>query len=143
MSEWTSLTKGEIVADDEMNCKQKGPKPTPDSDISNSKEVIKFEDAVGRNFSLPFQLVHKWIIIQDKEDMINKMFPNPDTFHYPISQGYYNIIVKLRGLLMLTPIRRSRADDILTRMDAISLCGCYRINYQFVRYRVSDTPNRL
>ncbi|KAI0517461.1 hypothetical protein F5B22DRAFT_603052 [Xylaria bambusicola] len=89
LSEWTTLTEGEIMAADKINCKQKDSRLTPDSHPSSGQEeVIKFENAVGTKFLLPFRLVHKW---SKMEAMINQMFVRDD-FRYLASRGDYDIV---------------------------------------------------
>ncbi|KAI0423059.1 hypothetical protein F5X98DRAFT_369074 [Xylaria grammica] len=89
LSDWTTLTGGEITATDEINLKQKGPEIRPQSGSTSGKQVLKFEDAVGRKYLIRFALVQHWV---GMERMINEIFEPDDTLRSRVRAGSYDVL---------------------------------------------------
>ncbi|KAI1273888.1 hypothetical protein F5Y07DRAFT_411093, partial [Xylaria sp. FL0933] len=90
LSEWTTLTEGEIVATNRLEQLETKPTRKPESDaVDDAEALLRFEDGIGRRYKIPFDLVRKW---KDMEAMINEMFINVDVFRSHVEAGNYDIL---------------------------------------------------
>ncbi|KAI1345859.1 hypothetical protein F5Y01DRAFT_299400 [Xylaria sp. FL0043] len=90
LSEWTTLTKEEIVATNKLEQPETEPTRKPESDaVDEAEALLRFEDGIGRRYKIPFNLVRKW---KDMEAMINEMFINVDVFRSHVEAGNYDIL---------------------------------------------------
>ncbi|KAI0814734.1 hypothetical protein GGR55DRAFT_700946 [Xylaria sp. FL0064] len=90
LSEWTTLTKGEIVATNRLEQQETKPTHKSESDaVDVAENVLRFEDAIGRRYKIPSHLVRTW---KDMEAMINEMFTNVDVFRSLVKAGNYDLL---------------------------------------------------
>ncbi|KAJ3580270.1 hypothetical protein NPX13_g303 [Xylaria arbuscula] len=84
LSEWTTLTEVEMAATGE------GSQEKMEAKVSNDEEqMLKFTDAVGRKFAIPFRLAGRW---ENMEDIIDEMFLHVDELRAYVKAGSYDIL---------------------------------------------------
>ncbi|KAI1368164.1 hypothetical protein F5Y08DRAFT_335937 [Xylaria arbuscula] len=84
LSEWTTLTEVEMAATGQ------GSQEKMEAKVSNDEEqMLKFTDAVGRKFAIPFRLAGRW---ENMEDIIDEMFLHVDELRAYVKAGSYDIL---------------------------------------------------
>ncbi|KAI0451939.1 hypothetical protein F5B21DRAFT_485137 [Xylaria acuta] len=98
LSEWTTLTEGEIEGIDRVKQQEKKPNHESASDAADDEvRMVNFKDAVGRKFELPFHLIQEWAGI---EDLIKQMFLHVDIIGPHVQAGHYDVL-NSRGSIVL------------------------------------------
>ncbi|KAI1180476.1 hypothetical protein F4777DRAFT_530532 [Nemania sp. FL0916] len=90
LSEWTTLTEGEIGGPDTAKQQEKTASPSPTLGAADdSVEPIRFKDCVGRKFSLPFHIVREW---GGMEELIKQMFTHVVVIGPHVMEGHYDLL---------------------------------------------------
>ncbi|KAI0428685.1 hypothetical protein F5Y09DRAFT_343398 [Xylaria sp. FL1042] len=90
LSEWTTLTKGEIMEINRLQEREIEPNHKAGFDVVDDAEsMLRFEDAIGRRYKIPFDRIRKW---KDMEALINQMFTNVDVFGLRVQAGNYDLL---------------------------------------------------
>ncbi|KAI1114886.1 hypothetical protein F5Y14DRAFT_460976 [Nemania sp. NC0429] len=89
LSEWTTLTEGEIEGVEQVKRRERIPRHSSTSGTAEDTEMIHFKDAFGRKFNFPFELVRDW---KGMEELIKNAFLHVDSIGAQVQHGYYDIL---------------------------------------------------